>query len=93
MVDLALYAHDDWFGAAGVDLAAVSGEDETARAFLARHAAALAPKAATGIADEILAAFGLAPDAPARDSTPDDRRKAASSAIALAAMTPEILLR
>ena len=97
LVDLALYAHDDWFGTARPDLgglAELASPDETLRAFLVRHAAALTPDAAETIATDLGAAFfadGL--DGPADQSAPEDRQGAALAAVAFAALTPDFLLR
>lgn len=93
MTDLALYAHDDWFGGGSVDLAALPDDGETALRFLARHAAALCPRVAEGVAAELAAAWGFDPDARARDISPEARRSSAAAAIAFAAMTPDFLLR
>ncbi|MCX7288979.1 MAG: DUF1800 domain-containing protein [Rhodobacterales bacterium] len=94
LVDLALFAHEDWFGTARVTLSDLAVLDETARAFLIRHAAALAPDAAETLADEVGAIFfGDALDGPADQFAPEDRQGAALAAVAFAALTPEFLLR
>jgi uncharacterized protein (DUF1800 family) len=94
MADLALYALDDWFATARADLAPLAGDTETGRAFLARHAAALAPTAAPGIAEELgLAFWGDALDAPVHGASPEDRQGAAQMAVAFAVLTPEFLQR
>jgi uncharacterized protein (DUF1800 family) len=94
VVDIALHALDDWFGAAVADVTTPASADETAAAFLARHAAALAPGLAGQIVRELGPAFlGDTPDRPAHDMPEDDRRHAAKMAIAFAALTPEFLLR
>jgi uncharacterized protein (DUF1800 family) len=93
IVDLALYAHDQWFGAVRVDLAATGAANETALAFLVRHGSALAPEAAAGIAAELVAAYGFGPENPAADIAAGPRKDAAAMAIAFAALTPEFMLR
>ncbi len=94
LVDIALYAHEDWFGTARVTLSDLATADETAREFLIRHGAALAPGAAeTGAAAVGAAFFGDALDGPADHAGPEDRQGAALAAVAFAALTPEFLLR
>ena len=85
LVDFALYAHDDWFGAVTVDLAATL-PDETTGAFLDRWSGRLG---STGLATQM----GLDPEMPAAAFTSDERWGAAAGAIAYAATTPEFLLR
>lgn len=95
LVDLALYALEDWWGTARLDLSPLAGPDETLRAFLARHAAGLSAPAADGIAAEIGTAYlgveGL--DGPAQAQSDDQRHNAARMAMAFAALTPEFLFR
>ncbi len=94
MVDLALYAHDDWFATARADLSGLAGDGESGRAFLARHASGLAPGGAEAIAQELgQAFFGAGLDDPLGPVPPPDRQSAAQMAIAFAALTPEFLLR
>jgi uncharacterized protein (DUF1800 family) len=94
LVDLALYGLDDWFGTARADLAVLDRDDETGRAFLFRHAAALAPDAAEGIAGELgQAFFGDTLDDPVALVSAEDRQAAAQMALAFAALTPEFLFR
>ena len=92
MVDLTLYAHDDWFGTATVDLRA-TGDGETVAGFLARHAGVLVPGRATELAQAVVEATGADPASPAADIPPDDRFGAATAAIAFAALTPDFILR
>lgn len=92
MVDLALYAHDDWFGAARADLASLRG-DETVADFIARHAASLAPARGPEIAAVVAEVAGMDPTLTAAEFDPDARRGVASAAIAFAALTPDFLLR
>jgi len=95
LVYLALHAHDDWFATAQVDLSGLDGPEEPLGAFLARHAAALSPSTATGIAEEVGAAyFGAdALQGPAGAVPASDRQAAATLAVAFAALTPDFLLR
>lgn len=95
LVDISLYALDDWFGTARADLAGLADPGETGRAFLRRHAAALAPDEAEAIAADLgQSFFGDALDAPvAGMATPEDRQAAAQMAVAFAALTPDFLLR
>jgi uncharacterized protein (DUF1800 family) len=94
LVDLALYGLDDWFGTARADLAVLDRDDETGRAFLFRHAAALAPDAAEGIAGELgQAFFGETLDDLVSRVSAEDRQAAAQMALAFAALTPEFLFR
>jgi uncharacterized protein (DUF1800 family) len=93
LVDLALYAHDDWFGGVTADLAALDVPDETLGAFVTRHAAALAPGAAGGIVNDLAEIYGFAPETPAEELTGEERQGLASASIAFAALTPEFMLR
>ena len=93
LVDVALYTLDPGARMVTVDLATLSDPNESALAFLARHASALAPDAAAGIAAELVLAFELAPDSLASDLDADFLNDAGATAIALAALTPEFLLR
>jgi uncharacterized protein (DUF1800 family) len=92
MIDLALYAHDDWFGVATADLVSVDGA-ETISAFLARHAGDLVPGRADELAGAVIEAFGFDPAQSASEIADEDRRGAASVAIAYAALTPDFILR
>ena len=85
LVDFALYAHDGWFGVVSIDLAATL-PDETTGAYLDRWSRRLG---STGLAGQL----GLDPATPAAAFSPDERRGAAAGAVALAATTPEFLLR
>ena len=85
VVDLGLYAHDDWFGVASVDFTAQP--EETVGGFMSRWAARLG-----GVADWAAAA-GVDPMAAMSDLSDDERKGLASGAIAMAALTPQFLLR
>jgi uncharacterized protein (DUF1800 family) len=93
VIDLVLYGHDDWFGTTKTSLADLATPDETMEAFLARRAGSVNQGVAEGIAVELAAAFGVDPAAPAADVAPEDRHGAGSLAVAMAALTPEFLLR
>jgi uncharacterized protein (DUF1800 family) len=92
-VDLALSGLDDWFDGARADLSAPSAEDETAEAFAARAAEALAPGQGAAIAATLADGFGYDPATLARDLSSEDRQGLAQTAIAFAALTPDFLLR
>lgn len=93
MIDLALSGLDDWFDGARADLAAPAAEDETARAFAARAAEALAPGQGATIADTLAQSYGFDASTAVRDLPPEDRQGLAQTAIAFAALTPDFLLR
>lgn len=93
LVELALYALDPGAGMVKVDLAAGLNPAESTKAFLARHAATLAPDAAEAIAAELALAFELDPGSLAGDHGADVLRDAGVTALAFAALTPEFLLR
>lgn len=86
VVDFALQAHEDWFGVASIDFAAEP--DETAGSFLTRWANKIGP-----LPDDLMQAMGVDPAAPVSDFSTEDRKGAAASAIAFAALSPEFLLR
>ncbi len=86
VVDLALYAHDGWFGVASVDFSAAPGE--TLGQFIARWSGRF------GVPDTGFAAeMGVDPAAPMTDLTEEERNGLASASIAFAALTPQFLLR
>ena len=86
VVDLALYAHDDWFGVVRLDTAGLPGE--TLSDFTARWADRFGVSG-RGFAAEV----GLDPATPMASLSPEDRIGAATGAIALAALTPQFLYR
>jgi uncharacterized protein (DUF1800 family) len=92
-VDLALSGLYDWFDGAKADLTPLASDAETALAFAARHADALAPGQGAGIAADLALSFGFDPEDAARDLSPEDRQGLAQTAIAFAALTPAFLLR
>jgi uncharacterized protein (DUF1800 family) len=95
-VDLALYAHDDWFGVARADLSSVVA-GETLTGFVTRHVETLAPGQGEAVLDALAEPFGIdraAWDAgQATDASPEDRAGLAISARAFAALSPAVMLR
>ena len=85
LVDFALYGHDDWFAVASADLAAME-KSETIGALTDRWSGRFG---VTGLA----AQMGLDPATPASAFSEDERRGAASGAVAFAALTPAFMLR
>ena len=92
LVDMALYAHDDWFEVASADFA-VRGPDETYGAFVARYAGALAPARADDVVAILQEAYGYEPADKVSEMPDEDRVGLAKMALAFAALTPEVLLR
>jgi uncharacterized protein (DUF1800 family) len=90
-VDIALSAHEEWFGTARADLTALAAPEETVAAFLHRQAAVLWPS--QDIAGMLCELYGISPDDPAESFDPAARHEAATIALAFAALTPEVLLR
>lgn len=86
VVDLALFAHEDWFGVVTTDFSALSGE--TLADYVARWGRKVSLVAATWPTD-----LGFDQTAAAADLSEADRRGMARAAIAFAALTPEFLLR
>ncbi|EEW24604.1 Protein of unknown function DUF1800 [Rhodobacter ferrooxidans] len=90
-VDLALYAHEDWFASARIEFSAADG---TQGAFAEGWAARLIGDQAAGVlVGAALADLGIDPAVPVGDLSAENRRGVAVAAIALAALTPEFLLR
>lgn len=85
LVDFALYGHDDWFGVASIDLAAMT-EGESTGQFLDRWSSRFG---SVGLAP----AMGLDPAQPAAAFGDEERHGAAAAAMAFAALTPQFLLR
>jgi uncharacterized protein (DUF1800 family) len=92
LVDLALSAHEDWFGCATADLAS-SLPDESYGDFVQRHAGALAPEHASEVVDALREPFGYDPAGQVGELSVDDRRGLAMAALTYAALTPDVLLR
>jgi uncharacterized protein (DUF1800 family) len=87
VVDLCLIAHEPWFGCVTLDLAARI-EGDTLQAVAARWAGRIGHDGA-GLA----AMMGIDPDAPAAALNDEELWGVAAGAIALAAVTPDFLLR
>ncbi len=87
VIDLALNAHEPWFGCVTIDLAARI-EGETLGALAARWAGLLGHGA-----NDLPAAMGIDPEAQTTVLTDEEHWGVAVGAIALAAITPEFLLR
>ena len=96
LVDLAINGLSDWFGVAPADaaqkLATVQG-DETVDAFIARQAALIAPAGTGTLATTLAATMGADPAAPVAGFTPDERAEAVRMAMAMAALSPDFMLR
>lgn len=90
LVDMALYAHDDWFGGAALPAAVPDPAGETVAAFLTRFMRKLVPAADPA---PLLAALEADPGARVADRSPQDRQGGAALAVAFAALTPDFLLR
>ncbi len=86
VVDLALFAHDDWFGVGKVDFSALPGE--TVGGFINRWSARMGGGKATWAAEA-----GVDPAAAMTVLNDDERTGLAAGAIAFAALTPQFLLR
>jgi uncharacterized protein (DUF1800 family) len=94
MVDIALAGLDDWFDGARADhLTVMASRNETAVAFLLRQAARINPGLAEAIAADLAQVYGISPDDPADAFDQPTRAEAARIAIALAALSPEFLMR
>ena len=92
-VDLALFGLEGWFDGAEADLTPLADANETAAAFAARQAEALAPGQGDAVAADLAPSFGFDAATPARDYPPGDRQALAQSAVAFAALTPDFLMR
>jgi uncharacterized protein (DUF1800 family) len=92
MVDLAIYAHEDWFGCGKADLTSAVA-NETFGGFVLRHARTLSPTHAAEIVEALRDPFGYDPAAPVAEASDDDRRGLAMAAVTYAALTPDVLLR
>ena len=86
VVDLALYAHDGWFGVCRVDFLAEPGE--ALGQYIARWAGRFGATA-VGFAREM----GVDPATPMTALSEDERNGIAAATIAFAALTPQFLLR
>ena len=92
--NLALAAHDDWFGCTGTSLAASApAEAASFAAFTGYWVRKLHGADAADALAELAGAFDITDvDAP-MELPPGDRHDAASMAVAFAAMTPQFMLR
>ena len=86
-VDLALYAHEDWFAVASLDRAAQGGE--TVGAYVARWAQRFGLQGLP----EVIAATGSDPATPMADYSAEEAGGLAHATIAFAALRPEFMLR
>ena len=93
MVDLALYAHADWFQTVAPPSFDPAGPEETTGAYLARHAALIAPALGEDVAASLCQVYGIAPDDPVSGFDAATRAEAAAMALAFAALSPDALLR
>lgn len=92
-VDLALYAHEDWFATASADLAAMGDPAQTLADFAATWAARLIGPTGADTVRSAIATLDVDAAAIVGEMSPDDRKGVATAAIAFAALTPEFLLR
>jgi uncharacterized protein (DUF1800 family) len=92
-IDIALNCFEDWFDGATVDLSVPTALDQTTASFAAQHSDRLAPRQGEPIAAILAEAFGIDPENPVADLSPEDRQGLARAAVAFAALTPEFLLR
>jgi uncharacterized protein (DUF1800 family) len=93
MVDLALYAHDDWFATTPTRLSSVAPKgasfESIAQFWVARL---LGPNAADPLAD-LASAFGIADGSIPMDLSDDEAQGLSASIIAFAAVSPQFMLR
>jgi uncharacterized protein (DUF1800 family) len=92
LVDLALYAHDDWFGCTATRLSDVLPKSTATVADLVDHWCTRLHGAASDPLPELLAGFGANPS----DPMPDDasgRHDLSTVTIAFAALSPRFLFR
>ena len=94
LVDLALYAHDDWFGGTDTVLAAALPAGPISFAAIAGHwkMRLTGPTGADRL-PELAAAAGISDTEALMDLTAEDRQDFAGAAVTFAALTPEFLLR
>ena len=93
-VDIALFAHDDWFGCTDTSLGdATPIEAESYAAFTGHWVQRLRGPDAPDVLPELAAAFEVGDMDAAMDLEPEHRQGAAAAAVAFAAMTPQFMLR
>ncbi len=91
LVDMAIAAHEDWYGCATADFSPRSGE--TYATFVARFSTALAPSRSDEIAAILQEVYGYDPLEMVAAMPDEDRAGLAKMAVAFAALTPDVLLR
>jgi uncharacterized protein (DUF1800 family) len=93
-VDLAFFAHDDWFGCTDTSLGeATPVEAQSFAAFTGYWVQRLRGPDAPDVLAELSSAFEIGDVDAAMDLKPEDRNGAAAMAVAFAAMTPQFMRR
>ena len=93
-VDLAFFAHDDWFGCTQTSLAAATPPEASSFAAITGYwVARLRGPDAPDLLPELSAAFEVGDVDATMALTPEDRQGAAAMAVAFAAMTPHFMMR
>jgi uncharacterized protein (DUF1800 family) len=93
-VDLAFFAHDDWFGCTDTSLAVETPAEATSFAAFSGHwVTKLRGPDAPDLLPELAEAFGVEDISIPMDIAPDDKQGAAAAVVAFAAMTPQFMLR
>ena len=93
-VDLAFFAHDDWFGCTKTSLGDATPQNaESFAAFSGYWVERLRGPDAPDLLPELSAAFDIGDVDAAMELNPEDRQGAAAMAVAFAAMTPQFMLR
>jgi hypothetical protein len=92
-IDIALGALEEGFDGATADLSPLADPDETFGDFASRLAETLSPGQGEAIAGLLAEVYGLDTVAASNAISVEDRQALARAAVALAALTPEFLLR
>ncbi len=93
-VDIAFFAHDDWFGCTDTSLgAATPAEAQSFAAFTGYWVQRLRGPETPDVLAELADAFDVSDPEAAMDLNPEDRNGAAAMAVAFAAMTPQFMRR
>ena len=93
-VDLAFFAHDDWFGCTQTSLADATPQDANSYAtFTGYWVERLRGPDAPDLLPELSAAFEIGDVDAAMDLAPEGRQGVAAMAVAFAALTPQFMLR
>ncbi len=93
-VDLAFFAHDDWFGCTQTSLGQATPQNaKSFAAFTGYWVARLRGPDAPDVLAELSAAFEIGDVDAAMELNPEDRQGAAAMAVAFAALTPQFMLR